>query len=65
MRHTRLPGHGKGIPGCGWGSVLQLFFPGVLASAGCAGLAGSSAQNTVAASLVSRVPPALVKERGP
>eukprot|EP00965_Chrysotila_dentata_P115986 3833783-Pleurochrysis_carterae.AAC.1 len=38
--------------------VLQLSTPGVLASVGCVGLAGSSEGSAVAASLVSRVPPA-------
>eukprot|EP00965_Chrysotila_dentata_P213416 6187613-Pleurochrysis_carterae.AAC.2 len=38
--------------------VLQLSTSSVLASVGCAGLAGSSAGFAVAASLVSRVPPA-------
>eukprot|EP00965_Chrysotila_dentata_P211491 6186492-Pleurochrysis_carterae.AAC.1 len=38
--------------------VLQPSTPGVLASVGCVGLAGSSAGFAVAASIVSRVPPA-------
>eukprot|EP00965_Chrysotila_dentata_P037055 1232987-Pleurochrysis_carterae.AAC.1 len=38
--------------------VMQPSTPGVLASVGCVGLAGSSADTAVAASLVSRVPPA-------
>eukprot|EP00965_Chrysotila_dentata_P023697 785260-Pleurochrysis_carterae.AAC.1 len=38
--------------------VLQPSTLGVMASVGCVGLAGSSAGSAVAASLVSRVPPA-------
>eukprot|EP00965_Chrysotila_dentata_P121806 4026295-Pleurochrysis_carterae.AAC.1 len=38
--------------------VLQLSTPGVFASVGGVGLAGSSTSSAVAAPLVSRVPPA-------
>eukprot|EP00965_Chrysotila_dentata_P129092 4267453-Pleurochrysis_carterae.AAC.1 len=53
-RHTRRPWHGSGVHGRGGSRRAAASIPGVLASVGCAGLAGSSAQNAVAAPLVSR-----------
>eukprot|EP00965_Chrysotila_dentata_P154204 5096418-Pleurochrysis_carterae.AAC.1 len=44
-----------------WGGVPRSSAPGVLASVGCMGVAGTSADSAVAAPLVSRVPPERVE----